>query len=85
MGTAGNTVIIYGVIDSFGFEFVFQRNIRFFKGCFPQQIFINLNGIESGIPQKRFRMDKRMPPEEILQCRDQSFGIGKALVLIRGI
>ncbi len=38
-----------------------------------------------GIPQKRFGIDKRMLPEEILQCRDQRLGICEALVLIRGI
>ena len=85
MRTAGNAVIIYDVINSFEFEFVFQRNIHFFKGCFLQQIFINLDGIESGIPQKRFGIDKRMLLKEILQSRDQRFGIRKALVLIRGI
>ena len=83
MRTAGNAVIIYGVIHPFDFEFVFQGNIRFFKGCFLQQIFINPDGIESGIPQKRFGIDKRMLPEEILQCRDQRLGICKALVLVR--
>ena len=85
MRTAGNAVIIYSVIDSFEPEFIFQRNIRFFKGCFHQQIFIDLDGIESGIPQKRFGIDERMLPEEILQCRDQRLGICEALVLIRGI
>ncbi|GFI46370.1 hypothetical protein IMSAGC019_01684 [Lachnospiraceae bacterium] len=85
MRTAGNAVIIYGVIDSFEFGFIFQRNIRFFKGRFQQQIFIDLDGIESGIPQKRFGIDGRMLPEEILQCRDQRLGICGALVLIRGI
>ena len=54
MGTAGNAVIIYDVIHSFDVEFVFQRNIGFFKGCFLQQIFINLNGIASGIPPETF-------------------------------
>lgn len=54
MRTAGNAVIIYGVINSFDFEFVFQRNIRFFKGCFLRRIFINLDGIESGIPPETF-------------------------------
>ena len=85
MRTAGNAVIIYGVIDSFEPEFIFQRDIRFFKGCSHQQIFIDLDGIESGIPQKRFGIDERMLPEEILQCRDQRLGICEALVLIRGI
>lgn len=85
MRTAGNTIIIYGVINPFDFKFVFQRDICFFKGCFLKQIFINLYGIESGIPQKRSGIDKRMFQEEILQCRDQRFGIGKAFVLIRGI
>ena len=55
------------------------------KGCFLQQIFINPDGIESSIPQKRFGIDKRMLLKEILQCRDQRFGICEALVLIRGI
>ena len=36
-----------------------------------------------GIPQKRFGIDKRMLPEEILQCRDQRLGICKAFVLVR--
>ena len=85
MRTAGNAVIIYDVINSFDFEFVFQRNIHFFKGCFLQQIFVNPDGIESGISQKRFGIDKRMLLKEILQSRDQRFGIRKALVLIRGI
>ncbi len=39
MGTAGNAVIIDSVIDSFEFQFVFQRNICFFKGSFLKQIF----------------------------------------------
>ena len=85
MRATGNAISIYGVIDSFDFEFVFQGNIRFFKGCFLQQVFINLDGIESGIPQKRFGVDKRMFPEEILQSRDQRFGICKAFVLIRRV
>ena len=36
MRATGNAISIYGVIDSFDFEFVFQGNIRFFKGCFLQ-------------------------------------------------
>lgn len=52
MRTAGNAVIIDSVIDSFDFQFVFQRNISFFKGCFQQQVFIYFNGIECRIPRK---------------------------------
>lgn len=66
MRTAGDTIAIDGVIDTFDFQLVFQRNIRFFKGRFLQQVFVNLNGIESSISQKRFGVDKRMCLEEVL-------------------
>ena len=56
-----------------------------FQRMFPEADIYKSLWIESGIPQKRSGIDKRMFQEEILQCRDQRFGIGKAFVLIRGI
>lgn len=60
MGAARDAIVIDGVIDAFDFQLVFQGNICFFKGRFLQQVFVNPDGIESSISQKRLGIDKRI-------------------------
>lgn len=56
MGTQRDTGFIDGIIHIFNLKFIPQRDISFFDGGVLQEIFINLNGIEGGIPEKGFEL-----------------------------
>ena len=66
MWTTRNAVFINDIINTFDFELSFERDIGFFNGSILKQVFINFDGIKSGITKKSFRTDQRMFFEKIL-------------------
>lgn len=46
---------------------------------------VNLYGIKGGIPKEYLGVDERVHAEEVLQDGYEGFGIGKGLVLVRGV
>lgn len=83
--TAGDPVSVQRTVSVRKGDPSVKGNISLFNGGALQEVFVDFNGIESGITQESLGIDEGMFPEEILQHRDEGFGIGKALILIRGV
>ena len=62
--TAGNAIFIERTVVFRKGNPSGKRDICFFKGSFPEQIFIDFNGVKSRIPQKCSRVDKGMFPKK---------------------
>ena len=85
MWTAGDAVFIKGAVGIFQGEPAVEWDESLFEMELVEEVMVDLYGVKGGVPQEGLWVDKRVHAEEVLQDGDEGLGIGKGLVLVRGI
>ena len=85
MWTAGDAVFIKGAVGIFQGEPAVEWDESLFEMELVEEVMVDLYGVKGGIPQEGFWIYERVHAEEVLQDGDEGLGIGKGLVLVRGI
>ncbi len=83
--TAGDAVLIERAVGIFQGEPAVEWDESLFEMELVEEVMVDLYGVKGGVPQEGLWVDKRVHAEEVLQDGDEGLGIGKGLVLVRGI
>lgn len=85
MRAAGDAVFIQRAVGILQGEPAVQGDECLFEMELVEEVMVDLYGVKGGIPQEGFWIYERVHAEEVLQDGDEGLGIGKGLVLVRGI